>query len=165
MSILEVRFELRKRRKRFLGSSQSLCALVCTDGQVDDRRASELSAFLAERCMSFWNKENDSAECFCFQFFYLAICSIASGAVGDESIDDIIQLAETLVRSREVFCIVVKELVPSDMIGEMFDLTESYDDSFYTSTFEDAVLGAVSVYLGMLKDPIEQSDNCMDEET
>ena len=39
------------------------------------------------------------------------------------------------------------------------------DCSFYTSTFEDAVLGAVSVYLGMLKDPIEQSDSCTDEET
>lgn len=120
---------------------------------------------MADRCLSFWNKRDDRAEQFCFQFFYLAICSIAGGYVGDESIDDIIQLAETLVRSREIFCIVVKKLVPPDMVGEMFNLTESYDDSFYTSTFEDAVLGAVSVYLGMLKDPIEQSDNCMDEET
>jgi len=161
----DIRFELRQRRKSFLGSSQSLCEIVCVDGQVDDGRVSKLSTFLAARCLSFWSKKDDRAARFCFQFFYLAICSIAGGNVGDESIDDIIQLAEALVRSREVFCIVVKELVPADMVGEMFDLTESYDDSFYTSTFEDAVLGAVSVYLGMLKDPIEQSDNGTDEET
>ena len=83
----------------------------------------------------------------------MAICAIAGGNVGQESIDDIIRLAECFVHSRRVFVIVMKKLLSQDMIGELFSLVESCDDQTFSPDFEDAVLAAVSVLLGVLEDP------------
>lgn len=79
--------------------------------------------------------------------------------------DDLIQLAETLVRSKEIFVYVMKDLLPDDLVSELFELTESYDSDLYTASFEDAVLGAIAIYLGTLKDPIENETSHADEET
>lgn len=52
----------------------------------------------------------------------------------------------------------MKGLLPADMIGELFDFTESYEDTFFSASFEDAVLGAVAVFLGSLSDPVASKE-------
>ena len=161
----EIRIELRQRRKMFLGSFTSLRAVVCANGKLSDDKISELSTFLALRATALWDKKYEKSEAFCRQFFMLAINAIAGGEVGDETMDDLIQLAETLVRSKEIFVYVMKDLLPDDLVSELFELTESYDSDLYTASFEDAVLGAIAIYLGTLKDPIENETSHADEET
>lgn len=148
-----IQIELRQRRKHFLGSYISLQSLVQTDFSIDENKISELSRYLAAKTVPYWKQKGPAAEAFSFRFYELATYAISSGEVGDESIDDIIQLAECLVRSRNVFIEVMKNLLPADMIGSLFELTDSCDSSYFTVAFQDAVLGAVSVFLGVLADP------------
>lgn len=164
-SFSEIRIELRQRRKMFLGSSASLRAIVCTDGKICDDRVSELSGFLAARAVALWDEKHDNAEAFFRQFFVLSINAIAGGEVGDETLDDLIQLAETLVRSKEIFVYVMKDLLPSDLVGELFEFTDNYGIGFFSASLEDAVLGAIAIYLGALKDPIVREAGYSDEET
>ena len=151
-----IRNEIRQRRKHFLGTHISLQALVRTGSSIDEDKIKELSDFLAIRTLPFWAlaEEETDAAVFAEQFYELAIYAISSGNVGDESLDDIIQLAECLIRSRDVFVTVMKNLLPSDMIWKLFVFVESHDASFFSVAFEDAVLGAVSVLVGALADPL-----------
>lgn len=154
-----VRTQIRERRKRFLGSNISLLDIVAPKYVINDKTIEKLSKYLAVRAGHFWKPNNVEAEKFCEQFFLLAIYAIAGGEVGNESVDDIIQLAECLVRDIDVFTTVMKNLLPTDMIGMLFEFTEICDGEALTVHFEDAVLGAVSVFLGVLEDPIPQAQN------
>ncbi len=152
--VSSIRKEMRQRRKHLIGSYISLERIVCNNEELDEPTAEELSKYLAERTVFFWNRQDPDAWHFCYRYYKLAISALASGGVGEESVDDIIQLAECLVRSRETYIIVMKGLLPADMIGELFDFTESYEDAFFSASFEDAVMGAVAVFLGSLGDPV-----------
>ena len=158
----DIKSELRKRRKLFLGSNISFCQLIKPNGEVDDAIIKTFCHYFAERAVHFWNERPNNADVFCYDFFTVVINSLAYAKLGQESIDDILQLAECLVRSRKVFIIVVKQMLPANMISMLFDFTDSYGDEYYTAAFEDAVLGAISVYLGVLSDPID-ADNKNDE--
>ncbi len=157
-SLSDIRKELRQRRKRFLGSHVSVCEMVKRDGIIDESLIQSLCEFLTERTVPFWDNKHKDAKTFCFRFYELSVYSLLYGNLSVECIDDIIQLAECLVRSRKVFKIALKEMLPSNMIGELFDFTESYNDIFFTSSFEDAVLGSISVFLGVLSDPFGDSE-------
>lgn len=159
-----IRSELRERRKEFLGSYASLSDMVCVDSVIDTRKSDILSKQLASRAAVFWKNRTSAAEETCYCFFRIAIFAIASGKVGNESIDDIIQLAECLVRSQSTFITVCKDLLPEDMISDLFAFTDTYSSNFFTSTFEDAVLGAIAVQLGMLKDPTSPLMDTTDKE-
>lgn len=98
-----VRQELRECRKHFLGSYISLESLVQSSSGINEKIVFDLSHYLAVRTVLFWNQDNPFAKNFCTRFYNLAIYAIGSGDVGNESVDDIIQLAECLVRSRDVF--------------------------------------------------------------
>ena len=150
---VELSSELRERRKRLLGSYISLQNLVCANGSIIESTARELRDYLAEKTILFWKDNHPDKNTFCQQFYELAIYAIAGGNVGQESVDDIIRLAECLVHSRQVFVIVMKKLLLQDMIGNMFGFVDSCDDQTFSPDFEDAVLAAVSVLLGVLQDP------------
>lgn len=158
-----IRRELRQRRKHFLGSYISLEAIVDSNLSTKEEIITELSHYLASRTLFFWTQDG-ATEDFCFRFYEIALYALSSGKVGDESVDDIIQLAECLVRSRRVFIDVVKKLLPADMIANLFFFTESYKDEFYTVLFEDAVLGAISVFLGIIEDPAAAPENYIAQE-
>ena len=162
-SLSILRDELRQRRKRMLGSYISLERMLCRGRKLQESAAAELCNYLAERTVLFWNKQDPEDFRFSQRFYNLAVYALTSGEVGNESIDDVIQLAECLVRSRDTFITVMKSLLPGDMIGELFDFTDSYDDTFYTANFEDAVMGAVSVFLGTLRDPVPHSKAAAEE--
>ena len=151
--LFQIHNELRERRKSFLGSYVSLVDMVQSKGIVEEDHVLELCAYLASRTMHFWNRTDEQSNDFCLLFYELAICSISSGKVGNETIDDLIQLADCLVRSRDIFTVVTKELLSPDMISTLFAFIEMCEDVLLTPEFTDAVLGAVSVFLGVLKDP------------
>ena len=159
-----IRSELRERRKQFLGSYISLECLVRSGSSLDENAVKELSQYLGTRTPPLLHRELALPESLCCRFYRLAIYAIGGGGVGNESVDDIIQMAECLVRSQDVFISVMKNLLPPDMIGELFDFTESYDVSCFTSNFEDAVMGAVAVFLGALKDPVASVEHNRGEE-
>lgn len=155
-NIASIRNELRQRRKHLIGSFVSLEELLAANNKVNEIEAAALIAYLASRTAHLWNRTDELGQQFCSKFYSLAIYALCSGKVGNESIDDVIQLAECLVRSRETFVTVMSSLLPKDMIAMMFDLTDSFDSSYFNPTFEDAVLGAVSVFLGVLNDPVQE---------
>lgn len=154
LSVSSVRTEIRTRRKHILGSYISVRTLICDSKTISDAYVEDLSRFLAGRTIRLWVNKGADAENFCYRFYVLALYALASGNVGDESIDDIIQLAECLVRSKDIFITVMRNLLPTDMISELFSFVESDECSCVTATFEDAVLGAVAVLLGVLADPV-----------
>lgn len=152
-TVASIRTELRSRRKYIIGSYISVMPLVCEKGSINDSYVDEISHFITSRTTPLWHNKEQDVEEFCYRFYTLAFYALASKKVGNESIDDVIQLAECLVRSRDTFITVLKNLLPANMISELFNFTEDYDDSYFTPTFEDAVLGGIAVFLGSLTDP------------
>lgn len=153
--IEEVQLAIRERRKTIIGSYISVEAVVGCGEMTDETIVQTLSTYLADRAVVFWNTSLEHAFDFSRRFFYLSIYAIVSGKVGRESFDDIIQLCETLVRSKDTFIVVLKNLLPENLIGDLFYFVEQFDDMYYHPSFEEAVLGALSVFLGALKDPID----------
>ena len=152
-NLADVQQELRERRKSFLGSHLSLRMLVRSEGTINEPVAYELSSYLAHHTIPFWKANHDKAEEFCLRFYRIVIYCITYDNVAQECADDIIQLADCLVRSKDIFQYVAKQMLPPDMVGELFDFIESYDEEFYNASFVDAVLGAVCVLLGVLPEP------------
>lgn len=158
-NLMDLRKDMRQQRKGFLGSYISLRKYIKEKSAVEENPVETLCDYLTKRTKCFWENTNPNVEEFIYRFYNLTICCLLKGDLSYECIDDIIQLAECLIRSRTVFVIAAKEMLPSDMIGELFDFTEQYDDSYFSVTFEDAVLGAVSVLLGALEDPYSINDS------
>lgn len=148
-----VQKELRERRQEFLGSHLLLSTLVYENNVFSKEAVDELSDYLANRTARLWALKHPDAEEFCFRFYVLAITFITYPLLARACVDNIIQLASCLVRSRTVFMVAAKGMIPEDMWGELYDFVEAYDDNFYGPSFEDAVLGAVCVLLGVIEDP------------
>lgn len=158
VNLMDLRKSLRTQRKGFLGSYISLRKYIQDGEETGALTVESLQSFLTKRTKYFWNSKKDDAEEFIDRFYNLAICCLLKGDLSYECIDDIIQLAECVVRSRIVFTIAAKDMLPKEMYGELFDFTEQYDDSYFTAEFEDAVLGAVSVLLEALADPFAEEE-------
>ena len=153
-NLSSVQQELRQRRKQFLGSCVPAREFMLSASGFDEEMAEAVSSYLASRTIFFWNNQLEEAEEFCFRFYRLSLYALASGNIVGECIDDILRLAECLVRSRRVFMIALKEMVPTEMHGELYDFAEFYSAEYYEPTFEDAVLGGICVFLGVLTDPL-----------
>ena len=156
--VTSIRGELRSRRKKLIRSFISLEELVGKGDAMNEAEAEALSDYLAQRTVAIWKVKEPESVDFCKTFYTLAIVAIASGNVGSESVDDIIQLAECLVRSRDTFTIVMKGLLPAERIGSLFRLVSEVNEGFFDIRFEDAVLGGVAVFLGALEDPLGAVD-------
>ena len=154
-NLSDIRQELRQRRKSFLSSYCSLKEIVTINGEISDELIEQFSRYLAKRASLLWINKPPEAEGFCYRFFVLAINALAFDQVSEECIDDIIQLAECLVRSKETFVMVGKQLLSPDWEQELYNFTDEYVRDFYVPHFSDAVLGAVSVYTGALEDPLK----------
>ena len=149
---------LREKRKTIIGSHISLQEIICTNGVIDTEKTETLNAYLTSRTLCFWKDPLENKAQFCSQFYTLALYAVGGGMIGGESVDDLIQLANCLIHSRLVFVEVVKECLPADRIGELFEFIEVYEEPYFTPYFEDGVLGAVSVFLGVLSDPLAEME-------
>lgn len=151
----DVTAELRTRRKQFLGSYVSIRRSVLSGAEIDDDIVSQLSEYLASRTVYYWYHKSEEAERFCFRFYRLTFYALASGKVSGECVDDILRLAEVLDTSIRVFVVAMQDMLPEDMVGELFDFTETSDKAFLSSsTFSEAVLGGICSFLGVLPDPL-----------
>lgn len=150
-----VRSELRVRRKRFLGSYVSISSLVCNNGEIDNDALCALVDYLTEQTLSFWGPHTTTKETFARHFYRITIYALASGAIGQECIDDLIQFAECLARSRRIFTIVLKDNLPEHLHDYISYITETYDQYHFDANFEDAVLGAVCVFLEVIGAPVD----------
>lgn len=147
-----IKDELRQRRKRFLGSYVRVRDFVLSDSGVDDKAIELISCYLASKSLHYWKFDDEDAERFFFRFYRLTLYALASGRVRGECIDDIFQLAECLLRSKKVFVVAMKDMLPEDMIGELFDFIDTSEESYFNLSFTDAVLGGTCVFLGALSD-------------
>lgn len=153
-NLFMVNRELRTRRKNFLGSHFSLRSLVYDDNGFNYSAVVELSRYLSKRTAHFWNLDHSEAETFCFRFYVLAITAITHELIAQECVDDILQFAHCLTGSKQTFSVVMKDMLPTNFDNELQEFLSDYPDSFYNSTFEDGVLGAVCVLLGVIDDPV-----------
>lgn len=154
--LFDIENELRNRRKHFLGSYVSLTDLVCgSSGDLNEESFHLLVRYLTERTVFLWNKPSDTARKFCRHFYELSIIGIADIYMEDQCVDDIIRLATLLTHdSADIFEIVMEELLEQEYHPLLHSFLEDYEEEFYTASFEDAVLGAVCILLGVLSDPI-----------
>lgn len=153
-----VREELRVRRKSLIGSYISLEEIVGQGDTINEPLVENLSEYFAQRTAALCPRHGAINVPLYKSFYSLAITAVASGKVGNESVDDIIQLAECLVRSRDIFTDVMRNLLPPDRIGELFRFV-SAEERYFAVEFEDAVLGSVSVFLGAMEDPVNDTEN------
>lgn len=158
-TLSRLRTLLRQQRKRVIGSHISLAVLIGEGSDIREDGVTALSEYLSHRSLLLWSGQNKPQPEFFEQFYSLAIRMVASGKLGDESIDDIIQLAECIVRSKDIFVAVAKDLLPKDRISDLFAFIDQYGESYFTAHFEDAVLGAVAVFLGTLADPARKEND------
>lgn len=151
--LLDVQREIRARRKAFLGTSVRLGRLVYSDGVLDHAAISVLADFLSTRTMVFWDKPREEGLWICHQFYEL--CLMAKSWV---EMDDVILLANTAaMENTEIFMDVMTRLIPKNH----FDFLASFVEDCLPLpiSFEEAVLAAISVFTGVLKDPIAEDDN------
>lgn len=146
---------LRTHRKILLGTNVSLEKLIDSHGQYNEAKIYELSAYLAARSMCFISKDSNLSFELFQNFYWYSIQIIASGKIGNESVDDLIQLAECIVRSIEVYSIVAKDCLP-ELLHQSFEEWLNSMDVEPAVELQDAVLGAVCVFVGRLKDPISE---------
>lgn len=79
--ISSIRKEIRQRRKHMIGSYISLERIVRSSERLDETAAKELSKYLAERTVCFWNQQDPDARHFCYRYYRLAISALAGGGV------------------------------------------------------------------------------------
>ena len=156
-NLQDIQAELKQRRMAFLGSSVPLLSIVGTNDDADEDAIVDLSNYLAELTDYFWETDLAESERFCRQFYVLGIKAIANPTLQSQCMDDLISLAELLTREpKDVYIATMKDLLPEDWHGLLFYFTDSIRNDGLTPVthaFEDAVLGAISVCLGVMEDP------------
>ena len=146
-----IKKELRKRRMSFIGSNLSVYNLVHTHDGLNHEKANELVDLLTQQTKSFL-KTPDEKTLKTYNLFYkISIYCLISGKIRGGCIDDILQLAECLALSREVFFIAAKDMLPKEMTDELCELVDIYEPDVFSPSFEDNVLSSVCVFLGVLE--------------
>ena len=145
----EIEQELYRRRKNYLGSDIPLKYLLETNGVVEDRDIDALAHYLSEQTQQFWNRKDAEAKDFCYRFYRLSMFALRYGNIR-ECVDDIFQLCQAMLRSREVFRYAEEDLLPPKMFCELYEFLDDADDTYFTPHFEDAVLFAIASLLGAL---------------
>lgn len=141
--------ELRHRRKLYLGSHVPLFGLLEKDDVVYDEDIETLSHYLAEQTLLFWMHKDEEARKFCYHFYHLSLFALLSGAI-QECADDIIQLSESLVRSKTAVRIVLEDLLPPNLFSELYHFLYETNEDYFTVHFSDSVFYAVAAFLGAL---------------
>lgn len=147
----DVEREIRKLRKEFMGSDLSLEMFVRENDQPLEKNVILLSRYLGKYTAAFL-AENDASdnEELCTDFFYYGLQLYAYGTIGDESVDDLILLAETYARDPEILAIVGDTDLPKELASDWRGWLMENDQA--PTNFVTATIGAVSVFLGVLQE-------------
>lgn len=147
---------IREKRKEYLGSDLGLTMFVHEDGKPLEKAVEALSGYLGELTAHFLEKEYDypEQEDLCVGFFYYALQLYAYDKVGTDSFDDLIRLAELFRNDLEIMTIIIEQDLSEDLVFDWEEfLTEQDVEETVPMDFPNAVIGAVAVLLGVLKDP------------
>lgn len=110
-----------------------------------------LSRYLGKHAAGFLEENGQlSYEEFCTDFFYYGLQLYAYGMIGNDSVDDLILLAETYARAPEVLAIVGDDDLPKELADEWRNWLTENDQA--PTNFVTAVIGAVSVFLGVIRE-------------
>ena len=87
-------------------------------------------------------------------FFRYGLYMYTTDQIGDECIDDLIQLARCYERDPEVFAIVAQDCLPDDMVDELQSWIRYPDEHPQApKALEDHVTAAVAALLGAMQEP------------
>lgn len=151
-TLLQVQTEMRKQRKRLLGSAVPFSAFLYPDGETMHTGVVDLTEYLARRTHSLWKKPEGEHFHFCHQFYELAFACPSW-----VTLDDIVLMAATLVRDNKmVFIYLMEDLLPATYHELMRSFVTDFPSNFYAASFEDAVFEAILILLGVLKDAQEE---------
>ena len=112
------------------------------------RQLGDLTVHFLEKDYNARNIEEYLNE-LCYGFFYYSLQLYAYNKVGKDSIDDLIQLAELFRSDIKIFTIVLEDALAKKIVDRWMAFTARYD--YIPRGFPEAVTGAVSVFLGVLK--------------
>lgn len=154
---IDVERAIRKKRKEYLGSDLSLEMFVREDERPLEDNVVTLSRYLGKRTAAFLASEDrPDNEDLCTDFFYHSLQLYAHGAIGDDSVDDLIQLAEVYERNPEVLGIIGDDDLPAEQAQDLRYWLMENDKA--PPNFVTATIGALAVFLGVLPDPIGEDD-------
>lgn len=149
---IDVERAIRKKRKEYLGSDLSIEMFVRDRDGPNEEAIRELGKYLATRTAAFLKEEG--WEEICETFFHYSLYMMASGQIGEECIDDLIQLGDCYEKHPETFAIVGEAYLEDEMLQELQEWVT--ENEWAPPNFGTAVLGAVAVLMGVLDDPLEE---------
>ena len=153
----DVERAIRKKRKEYLGSGLSLEMFVREDERPLEDNVVVLSRYLGKRTAAFLASDNrPDNEDLCTDFFYYSLQLYAHGMIGDDSVDDLIQLAEVYERDPEILGIIGDDDLPEELAKDLRYWLMENDRA--PANFVTATIGALAVFLGVLPDPIEEEN-------
>ena len=144
--------KMRELRKKYLGSDISLEALVVgRDGKPDVAAVKELTEYLCKQAVIYRRVESRTGEAETYAaFFYFSLYLFALQSIGDESVDDLIQLGDCYEKDPYVFMYVCE----MDLTDDLYCEVESWvmENEYAPAGFSEGVLAAVCALLGVLPD-------------
>ncbi len=140
---------LRALRKDYMGSGCSLEKLVRDGDQPEEAATELLSSYLSERTAYFLR--DPKLQTYLYDFFYFTIQLYAHGQVGEECLDDLIQMAEAHERDIMTLPIICSKLLPENLACDC-ELWVAEND-FVPTGMSECVTAAVGVLLGVVEDP------------
>ncbi len=158
--LTDIQNEIRKRRMFFLGSSVPLTSIVWKGGTLSMEAVHTLSEYLSIRTTDLWNRPYDKELRFCRQFYEMCFVAIANKFIKSQCLDDVIRMASCLCHEgKTTFKIAMTDILPASYTDMLSAFVEAINGERLPATFEDAVLGAVCILLGVLEDPfVEEED-------
>ena len=141
---------IQQKRKEYLGSDLGLTMFVHKNGMPDEKAVQNLSVYLGKLTSYFLDKEYNAPcmEELCIGFFYYSLQIYAHNKVGNDSFDDLIQLAELFENDIVVLTIVFEQDLDQDIIDDWSEFL--LDNEYVPRHFTDAVIGALAVLLGVI---------------
>lgn len=140
---------LRLKRKAFLGSGLALEPFVRKDGKPLVQAVELLSQYLGKQTALFLkDNEYSETEQFCQEFYHHCLQLYAYGSIGDDSFDDLIQLAEVYVQQPEILAIIADDDLPEDISLAWKEWLHEHSQAPFG--FVSATTGALAVLLGVL---------------
>ena len=146
----DLQSQLRLLRKEYMGSGLSLELFVREDNKPIEGAVRLLSDYLSERAALFM-KEPGWTD-YLYHFFYYTIQLYAHGTIGEDSFDDLIQMAEAHERDRTILPTICRMDLPSDLADDCQDWVN--ENGIVPNDMTNCVAASVGVLLGVLPDPV-----------
>lgn len=145
-SLDQVRYTLTNMQKKLLGSAIPVKQFEPYFGELEELLAMWTVFFLEDGDYSI-----------CQTFYHYALLILCSEELGDQTIDDLLKLADTFAPYPDVFVLVGEGCLEPERYQSLKDWGKEHSYfSVSTADFHNAVLGAICVLTGVLPDPYDK---------